>query len=167
MALLKELVSDKNAKELAILFNRTESAIRAKCNKLNLTLKKNKKIWTQEEVEFLRDSWGVLSISSICRQLNRSLKSIKSKANRIGLEPLRNSFDDDITITEFAEYMGISRYRIYYFHKRGLKMKRKKLSNKTSMYMISIKDALKFLEEHQNLFDAAKIDDCLFLPEPA
>ena len=41
--------------------------------------------WTDEEVDYLEDKWGNISIPIIAKNLGRTVKAIKSKAYKIGL----------------------------------------------------------------------------------
>ena len=44
-----------------------------------------KKSWTQQEIEYLRDSWGRISLAQIMDSLSRTEDSVMRKARRIGL----------------------------------------------------------------------------------
>ena len=44
------------------------------------------KMWTQEEEAYLAESYGKVSTSEIARNVNRSRNTVKTKANRMGLE---------------------------------------------------------------------------------
>ena len=35
--------------------------------------------WTQEETTYLRDNWGIISVKTIARTLNRSESSVLAK----------------------------------------------------------------------------------------
>jgi len=38
--------------------------------------------WTKEDVEYLKEKWGTVSIPYIAQKLNRSVNAIKLKAGR-------------------------------------------------------------------------------------
>ena len=42
-------------------------------------------MWTKEEEQYLRESWGYISVEAIAKKMNRSLNSIKSKATKMKL----------------------------------------------------------------------------------
>lgn len=44
-----------------------------------------KQRWTQEEIEFLRESYSLLSLKVVCEKLGRSRSSVSTKAFRLGL----------------------------------------------------------------------------------
>ena len=41
--------------------------------------------WKQEEIEYLQDNWGTVSIRSLAMNLNRSINAINVMKNRLGL----------------------------------------------------------------------------------
>ena len=41
--------------------------------------------WSAEEIAYLEEKWGVTSIPAIANKLNRSINSIKCKAQKLGL----------------------------------------------------------------------------------
>lgn len=47
--------------------------------------------WTQEEISYLKENWGNVSLSYFVKKLNRSIYSIKSKALDLGLKNMIHS----------------------------------------------------------------------------
>lgn len=43
------------------------------------------KTWTYQEVQYLKENWGAVSIKSLARKLHRSVNAIKIKAYKVGL----------------------------------------------------------------------------------
>ena len=43
------------------------------------------KKWTKEDVEYLTEKWGNVSIPSLAKKLNRSVNAVKLKAGRLNL----------------------------------------------------------------------------------
>ena len=41
--------------------------------------------WTKEEVEYLKEKWGNVSIPILAKKLNRSVNAVKLKAGRLNL----------------------------------------------------------------------------------
>lgn len=70
-------------KELGIHLNRTESSVRAKCYKLNLSKKSCS--WTDEEINYLLNNYQNITYRDIARHLNRSLDAVRSKASKYSL----------------------------------------------------------------------------------
>lgn len=47
-----------------------------------VTLERENKSWTKEEVEYLMDSWGSTSIPTIAKKLNRSNGGVRQKSKK-------------------------------------------------------------------------------------
>lgn len=82
--LIKEFPIRTN-KELAEMFNRSESSIIQHAHKLKLH-KNKQSLWNGHEIDFLTKHYNVdMTPSEIAKSLNRSASSVKSKAFAIGL----------------------------------------------------------------------------------
>lgn len=46
-----------------------------------------KRTWTAEEENYLRESWGTVTVDGICRHLNRTKNAIMVRVNRLGFRP--------------------------------------------------------------------------------
>ena len=44
--------------------------------------------WTKEEIEYLKEKWGNVSIPIQSKKLNRSVNAVKLKAVRLNLGPM-------------------------------------------------------------------------------
>lgn len=78
--------------------------------------------WSHQELESLEKMAGELSVCQIIEQLNRSEKSIRTKAQRLGISLCTSRFDahdawlcrelykEGLTIPVIAEKMELSRY---------------------------------------------------------
>lgn len=63
------------------------------------------KNWSQEELDYLCNTWGQRSIPSIANKLGRSIEAVKLKAGRLGLgRHIHNS--TRITLNQFCEAIG-------------------------------------------------------------
>ena len=49
--------------------------------------------WTEDELAYLRNSWGTVSTVGIAKHLNRSLEAVELKASRLKLGPASLSGD--------------------------------------------------------------------------
>ena len=47
--------------------------------------------WNEEELQFLRENYGVLSLEEIAKKLNRTVSSIMHKAKRNGIKSVCKS----------------------------------------------------------------------------
>ena len=83
----------------------------------------DKRIWTDEETQFLKQNWGKITARQISVKLDRKMHSIYLKANRLGLtgkripekkpsnwrEIIQEKAAAGWTQTETSEVLGISR----------------------------------------------------------
>lgn len=163
---LKVLVeSGKSRKYLANYFDRTETAIDLKVNRLGLQIQSKGRIWRQSEIKSFSNDWldGSVSKNKLIKKYNRSFPALKKKAFELGLGA-RPHNDEFLSINEICDEMNVSNDRVSHWLKLGLKY-RKNRSGKTK-YLISQDDLLEFLKQHQDLFNASLISNYLFVTEP-
>lgn len=156
---LIKLSEEFHYEEIAEIMNRTKNAIYLKARKLNITLIQDRRKWTKEEEELLEDLWGNKSIGVIAKKLKRTEFSLKVKAVRMNLGPMIRNLTDKLTIYDIIDILGVSRDKIVNtWIKYGLKLKKKRVTDKTSYYIVEWEDLLKFLEKNQELWDSRKVD---------
>lgn len=71
------------------------------------------KPWSQDEVDYLKESYGKYSDEHISEKLLRSIDSIRSKSMRIGITKKDNG--EYLTVTDFCEEAKISQSTISYW----------------------------------------------------
>lgn len=163
---LKKLIKDgKSVDEIAEALGRTINAIEIKVNRLGLQVFRPNREWTsQEEKKFARD-WanGEVSMNIMEKKYKRTENALKIKANRMGLgaRPYNVEF---LSATTISEEMGVSLDKVYNWCKDGLKRHRNH-SGKVK-YVININDLLRYLKNHQDVFNASGISEYLFVDEP-
>lgn len=117
--ILTELSSKVYIRELAKILNRTEAAIISKASKMGLDYITLKKVYTEEELEYIKDNWGIVSVNDIARNLGVSRIMIQTQADKMGLpklgkNPPKKWTEDELiklrkmaskkSITELAKY---------------------------------------------------------------
>lgn len=115
--------------------------------------------WEQEELDFLEDKWGILSISAIAKKLNRTTTSIQIKANRLGLGTFIDSAEY-ITLSKFIQALGYKQGYTYTCNrliKLGLPVKKKKIVSR-NIKIVYLDDFWKWAEEHKNDINFAKFE---------
>lgn len=125
---------------------------------------KNKN-WTDEEVNYLESSWGIVSIPGIARHLKRSIEGIKSKAQRQGLgRHIHGS--EDITLNQLAQALGRS-YKtiINNWIQKCLPFRYRKSVSK-EFKVISIPDFWRWAEQHRTIINFAKVELNILGEEP-
>ncbi len=161
-------VDKKDPKEIAKLMNRTEDSIYIKIKRLGLTAAYgDKKFWTPEEEEILSDLWGSISIDKIAKKLNRTVSSLKNKANQLGLGAQIENNYDGIRLPAICELFNVSANTVNIgWVALGLKTKTRYISNLTFYSYVEIKDLFTFLELNQNIWDSRSLEKNILGKEP-
>lgn len=79
-----------------------------------------KRTWTAEEENYLRESWGTVTVDGICRHLNRTKNAIMVRVNRLGLPPYLES-GEYITLHQLSRALGFGASSDKYFMKSWVK----------------------------------------------
>ena len=125
-----------------------------------------KKRWIQEDLEYLEDSWGFISIDTIIKNLKRTKGSIERKAWELGLG--KSQYADGLMYSppQIAKILGKCQKEIYKLIDDGvLKGRRKKLVNER-MYQVHIDDLMDFLKNNPDKWDSRKVKEFTFGIEP-
>lgn len=89
--ILTELSSKVYIRELAKILNRTEGAIISKANKMGLSYITLKKSYTDEELQYIKDNWGIIPVTDMARSLGVSRIMIQAQADKMNLPKLGNN----------------------------------------------------------------------------
>lgn len=123
------------------------------------------KRWSEQEVIYLQDNWGVLSIECIAKKLKRSKVAIYNRANKIGLGDSRLS-GGRISLSQFVRATGITSYTIKEkWTKANFKFYRIK-QGRFASYKIDLDFFWKWAEENKKLVSFAKWDEGTLGIEP-
>ncbi len=157
-ALLREYAKKYHYATIAKKMNKTDAAIYLKARRLGIVLIQDRRKWTEDEERELHDKWGSKRIEQIAAEMKRTVFSIRVKATRMKLGPMSEGDLDKITVSELSKTIGISRDHIMRLKERNvLKLKRKMITNKKSLYYVKIDDLWIFLENHQELWNSNKL----------
>ncbi|KGE20658.1 sigma-70 region 4 domain-containing protein [Paenibacillus wynnii] len=126
------------------------------------------KNWTKEEIDYLQDKWGSISLKSISQNLGRSIDAVKLKAGRMGLGDSRMNFDG-ITVNQLALALDKSYGQIvnYWVPDYGLPVRRKLFANTARVLVIGYEEFWKWAEQHKELLNLAKMEPNTLGAEPA
>lgn len=127
------------------------------------------KPWTQEEINYLCEKWGVQSGASIAKNLGRSVNAVKVKVQRLHLGAF-SAGGGYISLLElmwaiFGKQSNHS-YTAQRMIKAGLPYLKKKTWNQ-SIKVISIDDFWKWAQEHQEMLDFSRFEEGVLGAEPA
>lgn len=122
--------------------------------------------WTQEELNFLQESWGVLKRSTIAKKLARSVNAVMIKAQRLGLgDPLTHI--DGITISQLSQQLN-THYGIVknWINKYGMPARQKTVACEMKVWIISYLDFWKWAEQNKQMLDFSRLERLALGPEP-
>ncbi|MHB1681616.1 MAG: hypothetical protein ACYCYO_02130 [Bacilli bacterium] len=123
--------------------------------------------WTAEEISTLEMWWGVHSIASIAKHLNRSVEGVKLKAQRIGLSDNRKCLDG-ITLLPLAKELHISYATVRgWIDSHDFPARRKVLSQTMPVFMVRYADFWNWAYLHRPLVDFSRLEVHSLGPEPA
>lgn len=113
--------------------------------------------WTQKEVDYLEDSWGVVTLETIARNLGRTKNAIKLKAYRMGLgDPLLHF--DGISINQLSKVIKIQYGILMNWIKRyDFPAEQKRFVN-NHYWVITYEDFWNWAKENKNMIDFTRFD---------
>ena len=146
--------------------DKTEMQIRIKCKNLNIEFNKKRKKWSDKELQEFKIDWNDYGVSNAklkTKYKNRSMTALRACARRLGLSS--RPYDDSyLKINDIIAEMQVSKDRVRMWLKNGLKYHKSHI--KPVKYLIDPDDLLDFLQQHPNYYDASKISQHIFHPEP-
>lgn len=148
--------------ELANAVGHTPAATQARRSKLGLRHRQSfkGKDWSQEELDYIREVWGQKTIPEIARKLGRTINAVKVKTQRMGYTG-QKWYGEMMSARKVSELLGVDVYAVcdYWIPKCGLKGRSKRLgeTQKTTT-IIMFEDLLKWLEQHQDLWDSRRLE---------
>jgi hypothetical protein len=124
--------------------------------------------WTKEEIGYLQDKWGEISIPSIAKRLERTVNAVKLKAGKLGLGRHLHA-GEEITFCQLCQALG--QFQNYQQHKKswiqsGLPVKYKK-SIQRKFLVIHIDAFWRWAEGHKNLLDFSTFPENMLGKEPS
>lgn len=131
-----------------------------------MKLERHGKKWTQEELEYLEDSWGFISLDTIKNNLQRTELAIFNKVYKLGLGRSQYAGGLFYSPTQVAEILGKCAKEIYRLCDEGvIKARRRKLVNER-FYQIHVDDLMNFLRDNPDQWDSRNVELYAFGIEP-
>lgn len=114
--------------------------------------------WSQEELIRLEELTEKYPLATVARKLNRSENAVFLKRQRTGIGGfIANT--DMLTRNTLSRILGVENRTIQYWERKGMKSVRKK-----PYVMYRQQDIIRYMEEHPEDWNAARItDDSLFM----
>lgn len=164
---LKLLTEKYHYKDIALMMNKTETAIYLKARRLGITLIQDRRKWTKEEEDYLYECWGQYTIEKIASNMKRTVFSVRVKATKMGLGCMSHTNIDQISVATISSILNIRTERITdTWIKYGLKLRKKKVTKSYGYYCIDIDELMLFLKEYQDLWDSRNLEKNILGNEP-
>lgn len=128
-----------------------------------------KRTWTAQEEEYLRESWGTVTIDGICSHLNRTRNAIMVRVQRLGLPPYLES-GSYITFQQLIETLGFGKSSGKYFlkswvEKRGFPLHYKRRGSST-IRIVYLEEFWNWAEKNRSFVDFSKMEPLALGEEP-
>lgn len=123
--------------------------------------------FSNSEIEYLENNWGVKSIGVIANNLSRSVNSILGKKTHMQLGAFLDN-GDYITVNQFFKAIGReggTSYTLYNWIKKGFPVKRKRVLN-NSFKVVYLDDFWKWAREYRMHIDFIKFKENALGYEP-
>ena len=128
-----------------------------------------KRTWTKEEENYLRESWGTVTVDGICRHLNRTKNAIMVRVHRLGLPPYLES-GEYITLHQLSRALGFGASSDKYFLKswvenRGFPLHYKRRGTAT-IRVVYLGEFWAWAEKNRSFLDFSKMEPLALGEEP-
>lgn len=134
---------------------RTRIALKGRAQILGLAQPKDPP-WSQEEIAYLREAFGTVSLTEMARHLGRSPDGVKLKAKRLGLRHRRRRA---LTPSQIGQLLGLCSKQVKAWIRRRLLAARLAPTAEKRIHLVEPEDLVAFLREHPEAWDARRCPD--------
>jgi hypothetical protein len=139
--------------------------IKRQAARLGLTMKMDRKPWTQAELNLLERFVGRLSAATMAKRLHRPESSVVNKLKRLGTS---RRVREGYTMRDLEQCLGEDHHKISAWIANGwlrdrLQGTRRHGGNGKDIHRIGEKDILRFLKNHPQEINLGKVDQVWFL----
>lgn len=152
---------------LADELGRTSNAVRMAARRYDVEIYQPGRPWTADDKDYLRRYYGRVALASVARNLHRDEESVVQQAHKMRLGAVYGS-SEDIPLADFIRATGISRDRILgtLVPRDGFPLVRRCYGLRRKYYFVDFERILPWMEAHQDLFDASRVEDGFFVEPP-
>ena len=165
---LLEYYADKHHyHKVAELMERDPEEIYQQAKILGIILIQDNRKWNDDDNMQLENLWDCsLTVEAIAQKLRRTTESVKKQAIKLNLGALLGN-RQSLIISDICAILKVSRDIVYRkWIKLGLKIIKIKTTKDKHYFAVTLENLLTFLEEHQNLWDASKLEEYALIYEP-
>ena len=124
--------------------------------------------WTQQEKQFLQENWGIKSIPSIAKYLDRPAGGIVNMAHKLSLGPALMG-GEYITLNQLMIAVTGSAvdayHKISWIQNRGMPVRYKTVNN-NRFRVVYLDDFWKWAEKNRSFIDFSKMEPLILGEEP-
>ncbi|MGN2336837.1 hypothetical protein ACTFIN_01755 [Clostridium cagae] len=153
----EELYFNQNLtqKQIAAKINMSQSFVNSQFMKLGI---KSKSGWSKKDVAFLEDNFGIKSVKTLAKCLNRTEDAVIIKAKRLGLGGINQS-SELLTLRDIYRAVGADMKTVkIWIRKYGLIASKRTLSKEKAYWRISLNNFWKWAKEHQELIKWSRFE---------
>ncbi len=165
---LKKMAKTKHYTVIAEKLGKSDIAVYQKARRLGITLIQDRRAWTKEEENVLKEKWGTCTIEKLARDMRRTPESLKIKASKMNLGAMILNNTEIIVIPEICKIFSISEYMARVaWPQKGLKIIEVSISENKSYQGVYVDELMNFLEQNQDIWDSKKLEENILGIEPA
>ena len=125
--------------------------------------------WTNEEIEYLEESWGNKSLPAIAKHLNRSVEGVRQKATKLHLGRVLDG-GEYVTFNQLVKAVtGGSNSHTYHLtswvKNRGFPIRTKRVKDNT-FRIVYIDEFWEWAEKNRSFIDFSKMEPLILGKEP-
>lgn len=121
--------------------------------------KRHGQSWTEEEKEYLISNWGLVTIKTLEKKLQRTQRAIRAKATEFKLGRKQYAQGLLFSPNQVAKILKIDNHVIYrWIEEKRLKAMNKKLIDDNQIYQIRMEDLEEFLQNNLDAWDSRRLD---------
>ena len=128
-----------------------------------------KRAWTTEEISYLCENWGHVSLEIVSERVHHSINAINMKKNELGLDAFLNS-GEYITLNQLMRALtgkNVSGYKLKsWVENRGMPIHKKAVS-KRRVTVVYLDECWKWDEQWKSFIDFSKMEPLALGKEPA
>lgn len=172
-AYILEHWNNQTEEQMAAELKRTPHAIHARGLSLGMFRRKasvNKwRRWTQEEVSYLRDNWGRVSIGYLARKLDRTESAVLNKVQELGLGRFLDSGEyvtlNQLLVAVTGTTSAYSYKQISWVENRGMPIHYRLVKEKR-VKIVYIDEFWEWAEKNRSFLDFSKMEPLALGAEP-
>lgn len=164
---------DQTDEETAAALNREPHAVYERGVSLGLVRRKpavmGSRTWTPEEITYLSENWGTVSVKTMCKRLQRTEAAIITKSQKLGLGAYLDSGDyitlNQLLIAVTGTTAAYSYKQTSWVKNRGMPVHTKLIKEKR-VRIVYLEEFWEWAEKNRSFLDFSKMEPLALGEEP-